>query len=485
MNLLVKKQIGWLLAIGVLLFGCKDEMRLELSPDVQQTSLEFVELTLPTTNLYFDSLRTDDGTTLLVGEYSDDVFGSMKATGYAEFDYRAGPLPFYTILTARDGSDSLVANSNNISYDSLIFDSVTVTLRVAEILSLGPNLTQNLEFYELQDSVFNGVIYLADDEVPLGDNLGNDLVSLTRVFNGVETTFGLSTLADLDLSEDTVFAEFRLNDSYGQEMFDFVASLDVDETDTLTAQKIRFPGIGFVSNGSTGLVGYQVSSAQSNVNIHASSPDSTYIIEFQLASSRKFHHLDRDRTGSDFASLNDRRALDVSNEFVYFNPVAGVLPRIDLEPYFDFVRENEQNDIVIQRAELSIGAKLNQDFFPDANFSRLYFSTSDSSNLSDIEFNINWPGVFFDYLGTLLQSDNTYLGDQNNNALLVRDELDSHNEFSYFPNVFFQDLLDQTESGEDVYSDNLVMVSPVNNSLGQSTIYKDSVKLKLFYVQLN
>lgn len=473
MNLLVKKKIGWIIAVSVFFIGCEDDLGLELPPDDRQAEIKFKEFSLSATNLYFDSLRTDGGTSLLVGEYSDPIFGSVKATGYSEYFYRNGPLPSYVILKDQNGIDSLVKNSQNIAFDTLSFDSISVTLRIAEILTSNSILTQNLDFFKLQDSIFSNVIYLADREIQLGESVGSDISS-----------FDTPDVSTFDFTTDTLLMDFRLDDSYGQEFFDFIADLEPSETDTLTRRKIRFPGIGFVSNGSNGLIRFELADPFTNIEIHLSSPDSTYVIQFQLEGSNKFTRLERDRQGTDFAELNDKRALDVSTDFVYFNPIAGIMPRIDLSPFLDFVKEEEESDIVIQRAQLSIGAIKNETTVPDADSSRLYFSNADSSNMLDISFNINWSGAFTNPFSTLTQTNNAYLIGRGANLIMPLDSLEDYNQYNAFPTGFFQNLLDQTQDGVDNYSDNIVMVTPQDYPLGQSTIHKDSIKLQILYIKL-
>lgn len=472
MNLLARRGIDWLVAISAVCIGCSDGDGLELSPDVRQTTVEFIEFNLPTTNLYFDSLRTDEGASLLVGEYSDDIFGSVSATGYSEFSYSKGPLPFFRF----DDDGTLLANNQNISFDSLSFDSMTISLQVSEVLTSSDLLVQSIEFFKLTDSLFSDVIYLAEREISLGESLGSDVHS----FNPLAVSL-------LDLSVDTLLAKFKLDDSFGQEMFNRIARLDPNETNPFTAGSIRFPGIGFVSDGSTGIVRYELAHALSNLELHMSSPaDSTYVIQFQFSNtsindSKNFNHLDRDRSNAYFSTLKDRRALDVSTDFVYFNPIAGVLPRMDLSPYIEFVKQNEQSNIVIQRAQLSISGMPNENYIPEVRNAKFYFSSVDSTDASDIRFNINWAGLILDPFNTLLQTDLAYF--QNFPFDVVAMVNSTTHNYSILPNNFFQNLLDQNKAGVDIYPDNLVMVSPVNHALGRSRIYKDSVRLKVFYVK--
>ena len=472
MNLLVRKRIGWLLIIGILLVGCIDEDGLEVTPEIKKTKIHFIEFNLPTTNLYIDSLRTDEGSSMIVGEYSDDVIGSVQATGYTEFLYRDGPLPFFFY----DENGNLKKDKKNIDYDTMMFKSLSVTLRITEFVNSDDPMVQNLEFYELEDSIFSNVLYLADRELSLGRSLGSASKSTNPV-----------ALSLIDLKKDSIVHTYALSDSYGQELFDRIAGLAPDKTDSLTSsnaeKRIQFPGIGFVSNGSTGILNYDLSSKFSNIELKMTSPksDSVYLINFELSGANNFNHIVRDRNGSIFAPIADRKTLDVNSDFVYFNPIAGILPRMDLSPYLDFAKKSEADGIIIQRALLSIRAEKNE-FFQNVETTKFYFSNADNSDLANVTYDINWSGLAFDPIGTLLQTDNTYLGGTKTDMKI---EIDSAtNVYKTFPNIFFQDILDQTQGGEDIYSDDLIMVSPVN-TLFKSIINKDSVKLQIFYVKLN
>ena len=473
MNWLAKNGTGWLMASVILFYGCKDGLGLEVTPEIQQTKVEFIEFVLPTTNLYFDSLRTDEGSNLLVGEYTDDIFGSVKATGYSELFYRDGPLPYFFYDTA----GILLENENNINFDSLSFESVSITLRIADFLTSSDLLIQNIQFFNLEDPIYSDVIYLSDREISLGESIGSDIAS-----------FSSMDMSLLDMSADTLIAEFQLNDSYGQEIFDRIANLDPDDSDSISSRLIKFPGIGFVSNGSNSIVNYELFHELSNIKIHTKgdASDSIYVIRFQFAdflTANHFNRIERDRQGSDFEALIDGRALDVNNDFVYFNPISGIMPRIDLSPYLEFAKQIEQKDIVVQRAQLSIGALQNEEYIPAVETSKFYFSNADSTNISDLVFNINWSGLALDPYGTLLQTDFSYLaGNFPTNIITQFDTVSL--DFNAFPNIFFQDILDQTQTQAELYSDNLVMVSAVNSSLGRAIIPKDSVKLRILYIRL-
>jgi len=479
MNLLVKKKIGWLLAAGVLLLGCKEEnFGLELPPDSQQTELKFVEFTLPATNVYFDSLRTDGQTNLLVGEYTDDVSGSVTTSSYAEFKFRNGHLPVDSIWL----SDSVVLHQVNYSSSRLILDA-------NEVITDEELASQHLELYELQDSIFGGVLYLSNKTISKGNFVGEGDISLD--------------LPTVDFSNDTLFypIEIPLDDFYGSGLFDNLF-------DNSSAAR----PLGFVIEGSldNGIFLYDLLSDTSELLLEMTgivtdttgmdtSSDTTLIASFRLATllnnvpiiENNFINVDRDRAGSDFELIEDRKELDPSFDFVYFNPLAGIHPKIDLTEFLEFAKSDTAENVFIQEARLSVELEENTTTGIDVDFARYYFT-----NKVDDEIQVNWPGILSNPFGTLMLNDGAYAGAQASVATHVYDTTLLIYEGS--PTLFTQLVYDNARSEVDGilvedrpelqqlidHVQNLLLVSGNPLSIGNGVIRKDGIKLQIFYAQL-
>ncbi|MEQ9007333.1 MAG: hypothetical protein RLP12_05580, partial [Ekhidna sp.] len=75
-------------------FGCETQGDFGIKYPLEiDANVKYVEFTLPATNIYLDSLRTDGENRILVGNYSDLLTGSVSAEGYFNFTYEKGPLP--------------------------------------------------------------------------------------------------------------------------------------------------------------------------------------------------------------------------------------------------------------------------------------------------------------------------------------------------------------------------------------------------------
>ena len=55
----------------------------------EKIKVHYVEIPLETSNIYFDSVRTDDGD-LYFGRNNDPVFGDLEAIAYSQFIYQEG-----------------------------------------------------------------------------------------------------------------------------------------------------------------------------------------------------------------------------------------------------------------------------------------------------------------------------------------------------------------------------------------------------------
>jgi len=475
MNLLGKKKIGWLLAAGVLLLGCKEEnFGLELPPDSQQTELKFVEFTLPATNVYFDSLRTDGQSNLLVGTYSNDVSGSVVATSYVEFRLKRGHIPTDSIRIFRFG--------DTLALEDITFSAARLILDTDGVISNEDMVSQRLRLYELQDSIFSGVLYLSDRTIAKGSLVGEGNIDLDMDF--------------VDFSNDTLYypIEIPIDDSFGTALFDNLV-------DNSTA--VRPLGLALESVVNNGIFSYNllsdtselilemhgVLSDISNLQNYKGSLDTTLTVTFRMLTSNNFINIERDRSTSDFDLIEDRKELDPSVDFVYFNPLAGIHPKIDLTEFLEFAEQEE--NVFIQEARLSIELEENTTTGIDVDFARYYFTRK-----VEDEIQVNWPGILSNPFGTLMLNDGAYAGAQASVATHVYDTTLLIYEGS--PTLFTQLLYDNARSEVDGilvedrprlqqsidHVQNLLLVSGNPLSTGNGVIRKDGIKLQIFYAQL-
>ena len=74
----------------LLIFSCEqDEKTININlKGITNTS--YAEFTIPTSEIFIDSLRTDDSDFILVGDYEDPLLGLLSAEAYFEIQYDSG-----------------------------------------------------------------------------------------------------------------------------------------------------------------------------------------------------------------------------------------------------------------------------------------------------------------------------------------------------------------------------------------------------------
>ena len=77
MNLLDRIKSGLIVLLILIFFACEtDDTGLSVNID-NITDVSYAEFELKTTNLFVDSLRTDNDSSILVGSYNDVLFGEI------------------------------------------------------------------------------------------------------------------------------------------------------------------------------------------------------------------------------------------------------------------------------------------------------------------------------------------------------------------------------------------------------------------------
>ena len=149
MNLLDKILKGAVLSL--LLIACEEpgDLGLELNPGDSDTEVKFQEFTLPASTFYIDSMRTDRGANIIVGQNSDPVYGEIISQTFLELAYDNGQAPL----------DCLDIISGSLSFD------------ISDILSLESVAVLDLEVRALTDTIFPERVYNRTDEIPVGDQV--------------------------------------------------------------------------------------------------------------------------------------------------------------------------------------------------------------------------------------------------------------------------------------------------------------------------
>ncbi len=463
MNLLVKKlstknilKPGLMILISVF-FGCETQndlgIRYELDSDA---NVKFVEFTLPATNIYIDSLRTDGENRILVGDYNDPLTGSVSAEGYFQFSYEKGPMP-------RKKQTKNVPNPN----DTLKLDSLVITFESNAIIPLRGSSFQEFDLFELQDSLESSAIYLSGLQQTAGDKIGSYSKSINTVL-------------------DTLY-RIKLDGPYSQSFFELISDIAADTTKSISSYV--FKSLGLIPNSSSqSIASFNLVSDTSRLVLYSSpvnpeSKDTTYLTYFRFT-GKNYSHLKRDRSGSNYDGIVEKSNFDLQNGKTIIDPLAGLSTALTITELEDFFEENP--NILINNATISFNFESENNRDTLVNFIN-FFRKSDNG--------IFGPATVSNPFGNIVMSDNGYLNFQN--APATGSLSSSKNKIILSSTLFYQQLYKEftppndslthinISSGASVPIDDLVLISPTDVTL-QRTIFKENgIKLRLYYTEVD
>lgn len=297
MNLLAKKlSIKNMLKPGLMLlipvfFGCETQNDLGIKYGLDtDANVKFVEFTLPATNIYIDSLRTDGENRILVGNYNDPLTGSVSATGYFQFFYVGGTLP----------------------NDSLNFEEITSSFDI--ISKIGLDGEQSFKLSVSSDSLIQNAVYLSNNQLDnSGPTIGEDTIKV----------------------DDNEQIRFKLTDLYGRDLFD-----KIKEDVNFLGPSYKSPTLVLESEGSN-LFLFDTESEDSWIRIFmtGADPDTIYVAEFGLL-GLEHSYLNRIKLGSDFEGITERSDFDLSNGQTLIDPLSGISTAFSISSLEGFFSEN-------------------------------------------------------------------------------------------------------------------------------------------------
>lgn len=461
MSLLAKSRLfnrvlkpGFILMIPVFL-SCEtsDDLGVQYRLD-SDSNVTYVEFTLPATNIYLDSLRTDGEGVVLAGTYNDNFGGTLSAEGYFDFTFNRGPLP--RAPQTKDTNPE----------DTLKFDSIAIVLEIAASLPDVGDAYRGFEFFELRNSLISSAVYLSSLTQEKGDRIG--------VFE-----------QNASMVLDTII-RVKLADSYGQKLFNQLSETAFDTTRFIISEE--FSPLGIVSNGSSSLSAFDLISDTSRLIIYSSpieNPDTVYQTSFRFSnpltggSTKNYSMLDRSDVTIETIDNND---LGLLNDRLIIDPVYGVTTSISLDPLQDFFEENE--NIIINNAALSL--EFENENFRDTleNFFGFYRR----------ENGIFGPGVLRNSFAHVLISDNGYL--RGAASPVVSTLTNDKKSLSIGTTLFLQTLyrnfqdngglsVENPLNGEFLDASEIAFVSQNDLTLQRIIFRPDGIKLRIYYTEVN
>lgn len=432
-------------------FGCDTQDDLGIQYDLgSDANVKYIEFTLPASNVYIDSLRTDGENRVLVGNYSDPLTGSASAEGYFQFFYEQGPLP----RGEKDESDTL-------KIDSIIF-----TVEASSIMPQRGNSFQEFGLYELQDSLENTAIYLSSLKQTPTTEIGTFSSSINTVL-------------------DTVY-RLKLDATFSQNFFDQLSEIGGDPDQSISSTV--FKSLGLIPGSlSESIASFDFTSDTSRMIVYTSPippviKDTTYRTYFRFT-GKNYTYVERDLSASEFNGITENQNFDLSSGKTIIDPIMGLSTAFNLAALEDFFDENRK--IIINNAIVSLEfeAENNRDTLIDV---MSFFRKPDES--------IYGPALSSNSFGNIVMSDNGYLRLESSPARGILSE--SKEKILVSSTFFYQQLYRTYLNGDSLAYlnptngrikdfDDLVLISPTDVTL-QRTIFKENgIKLGIFYTEVD
>jgi len=439
MNLQGRTASGLLTGAALLLLGCENPsaIGLELNPNENNVATFEKEFVLPSSVILYDSVNTTSDSRLLVGKFQDPLFGTVTAKSFSQI--------------SRDGEEGL----GIIALGEV--DSVMFNFEVNYVHGIYGAFFQTINIRQLTDTLYSAVSYFADDTTNYNTR---NLVASKKFFYSP--------------TNDTII-RIKADPTWAIEFFRLIS-------EGVSNSKLQEQIKGFAilpGNDNTLVFGFEP--ANSKIVLHYHLPDGTDSLSYQLnfdpTSDTRYNSIVADRSGTELEILREK-----GDEFVptsgkiYLQPATGVFPKFSIVEYREFVAG--LGNVVINRAEIIVGA-VDPVSSPDFRIQppqRLRFIFGNESN-KIIGGNIILQSRIAD---NVVVTDDSYLSFGNKFALVATYDTVTVPYTNNLPTIFFQQLRDSVLDVND-----LIIYPEDVSSLNRFVISRDSVRLKIYYTNLN
>lgn len=449
-------------------FACKDPnaLGLELDDQNSKTEVKIVEFTLPSTTIYIDSLRTDLSSDLLFGSvYNDSIVGDLKARAYVEYFARGGTLP-----------------SDSIKKDTLEFTSAFLVLKYSKLTindTSGNFANENFSVHLANDTLFSTVTYFANMHTPFDE--ANPIGTYTAPF-----VYRDDSVTRVNLNNDFGRTLFNRLDSAGRALSNNPSRDSITRRLTYYPSLVLEPALDYqhflnldLDADTVGI--YVEMKSKQNAKSYQFKFDIAVDANTQTPIRKDFYtEIIRNRSTGKYNDLiTDYSESEVNSGTVHLNSIAGLHPKFNLTEFVAFAKNSE--NIIINRAELSYSRDDNPlpPLYTPATQSVRYYFLKENGRINTTAA----KGLSGHIYG--LFSDNGRLANAPGEVGLLTTTYNKDNHSYSSPvTLFCQDLLDSQIAGEDAFTTSLVLWAPNSTIVGQTSIVKSSVKLKVYYTKL-
>ena len=419
-----------------------------LSDQKNKIKVHYVEIPLNTSNIYLDSVRTDEGN-VYFGKYSNSIFGDVNSIAYAQFSFQKGdevqPIP------------GEIAENYYLPNESSKLDSAVLYLKLSKVYGAPTFNEQEITISQIQDTLFSSALYTSSRYVEINSAIGQ--IGFTRF-----KTNNTDTFLTVPISE--FYGKFLLN-----RIIEDVQTVElIDQT----------RGIAFVpGENNSQLVSFDLDHEDSKLVVFFNNPEEgnayspaddslQYVFRFNSPLTKKYSYYDIDRSSSDLSSIdgiNTNEKFNIQNK-IYWQSATGIYPVINLDNFHSFL--DTASNIVLNKVEIITGPIDNVNSFIPPSKSLYYILKNNR---------LNPVGIISNPEENVVMKDNAYYSDESDPAEHIFDSIVS---FSYRgeSTVFFQEL-----ALNNISADELISFPELPNSFDNLVIDKDKIYLKVYYTK--
>ncbi|MEO5601778.1 MAG: DUF4270 family protein [Cyclobacteriaceae bacterium] len=331
------------LAVALFFFSCEDETSiLGFKNPNKKFKVNYVDIPLESSVFLLDSLRTSnffgvsETNRLLVGKYVDDQFGEISATAITQY------------FTAN--------SSKTLLKETAVFDSVSIELQFDfySYGSIAPTM-QTINVHEVQN------------EIKI-DSTGNYFNKSRTGYD--PTPIGSKSYAiapDLfkDLTENpkdtSLTINFPLDPVFGQKVFAsamrYRNSSTAEDSAFVTRDFFKeFNGLALVPGNADKIIGFNPGATASKIVLHYHDAETDSLALNLTMRVFSFNEITANFASTELASLTQYSQPIAPENKRFVQSGTGVMTRLDFKGFYDFVDADSNSAMIVNSAELHLGA---------------------------------------------------------------------------------------------------------------------------------
>jgi len=401
-----------------------------------------------------DSLRTTNlnGETnrILAGSYNDPVFGSMQAQSITQFRP-------YTV--------------NTVIPPSAIFDSAVFKMRF-DFYTYGTSGTSNQSFdiYEVKQELFPENAYSSNSEVVISDSpIGSKSMNVNAEYFKQEFE---------DTDKDSVITlSVKLNNEFGQRLFEFVNPEDINYTDFELFKK-EFNGLAIVPQQADKIVGFNPADLNSFLTLYYHDAFDTTSVSFIFTQCISFSKIASDRSSTELSGLNQYFTDFDPGPKRYIQGGTSIVTKVDFTKFYDYM--DTLSNIIINSAEFDFSGVEASSYNPPQSLSMAMLRSNNRfktlANLQDTTDYLSFQGLIF------LGDQGKFFAAESQGTLLEVKYSSTDLKYNVFPTLFAQKLFDLKSTRYPFWALRPLTPQP-GKSVDRVVLPKDNIILKIYYTR--